>query len=263
MFGPMHVHFSTVASTMDEAARRVRAGDTTTFAVSADEQTAGRGRLGRVWQTFPHHSLAVTYIFRPAQGPHLPLVAALALHRALSSPACAALGRAGVLEIKWPNDLLLNGRKVAGILCENIGARASLVGIGLNLVPPEEGIPPEFAGTFLFESRHELAGLMSALKTAQAGAQNVPDAAWAPLVTEIGTCLSQLIDLYGVNGWGVFYEDYLSHCASIGKKVRWKNAQHQELTGIARGLNEGGQLEMAAEDGTVHVIHSGDIIEYK
>lgn len=240
-----HLHLATTTSTMDEAARRVAEGDTQTFAISASEQTVGRGRRGRPWQTFPHRSLAVTYILHPAQGPHLPLIAALALHQALAPLQSG-------LQIKWPNDLLLNGKKVAGILCENLGTHTSLVGIGLNVTPPEE-IPPEFTGTFLYEGPNSIpSGAQKALTSA-------PDA----LVSQIGTCLLQALNLYWVGGWSALHNNYLQHCVTIGKKVRWITSQKQELTGTARGLNEVGQLEMVAEDGTVHVIHSGDIIEYK
>lgn len=239
-----HLHLATVTSTMDEAARRVAAGDTQTFAISADEQTVGRGRHGRPWQTFPHHSLAVTYILHPSQGPHLPLITALALYEALA-PLGLRITDYG-LQIKWPNDLLLGGKKVAGILCENLGTHTSLVGIGLNLTPPET-VPPEFTGTFLFPADEE--SLATSLPRY--------------LVPVIGTCLLQALDLYRSSGWSALHNNYLQHCVTIGKKVRWITAQKQELTGIARGLNEGGQLEMVAEDGTVHVIHSGDIVEYK
>lgn len=104
--------------------------------VMAREQTAARGRRGRDWAT-PGGNFAGTLILRPRGGPagaaQLSFVAALALYDALGD----ACGPAARLAIKWPNDVLLNGGKVAGILLESSGAGASVqavaVGIGVNL----------------------------------------------------------------------------------------------------------------------------------
>ena len=109
--------------------------------IMAREQTAARGRRGRGWAT-PGGNFAGTLILRPKGGPagaaQLSFVAALALYDALAD----ACGPAARLAIKWPNDVLLNGGKVAGILLESAGAGASVqavaVGIGVNLaVAPE------------------------------------------------------------------------------------------------------------------------------
>lgn len=109
--------------------------------IMAREQTAARGRRGRGWAT-PGGNFAGTLILRPKGGPagaaQLSFVAALALYDALGD----ACGPAARLAIKWPNDVLLNGGKVAGILLESAGAGASVqavaVGIGVNLaVTPE------------------------------------------------------------------------------------------------------------------------------
>ncbi|WP_134726521.1 biotin--[acetyl-CoA-carboxylase] ligase [Paracoccus luteus] len=104
--------------------------------IMARAQTAGRGRRGRAWQ-MPPGNFAATLLTRPAGGPAqaalLSFVAALALHDALG----LASGPAARLAIKWPNDVLLNGGKVAGILLESTGSAAGLeavaVGIGVNL----------------------------------------------------------------------------------------------------------------------------------
>ena len=101
----MLLHLPTTTSTMDIAKSAVEEGKDDIHAILADEQTAGRGRHNRPWLTYPApYGLAVTFILRPATGPHLPLIAALALHEALSAHTFGQK-----LEIKWPNDLLLNG----------------------------------------------------------------------------------------------------------------------------------------------------------
>lgn len=111
------------------------------------DQTEGRGRRGRGW-TMPPGNFAASLVLRPKGGiaaaAQLSFVAALALHEALA----AACGPSARLAIKWPNDVLLNGGKVAGILLESAGhgAEAALiaVGIGVNLAaaPPRDAVEP-------------------------------------------------------------------------------------------------------------------------
>ncbi|MEM6741678.1 MAG: biotin--[acetyl-CoA-carboxylase] ligase [Pseudomonadota bacterium] len=120
-----------VDSTMAEAARRV--GDITEPTwIMAGAQTAARGRQGRVWRA-PPGNFAATLVMRPtgdAEAAALrSFVAALALFDALSG----LTGRADAFALKWPNDVLLHGGKVAGILLERLGDGALLVGIGVNL----------------------------------------------------------------------------------------------------------------------------------
>ncbi|XQZ45305.1 biotin--[acetyl-CoA-carboxylase] ligase [Paracoccus yeei] len=115
--------------------------------IMAHEQVAGRGRRGRAW-VMPAGNFAGTLVLRPGGGPQaaaqLSFVAALALHDALTD----ACGPAARLAIKWPNDVLLNGGKVAGILLESAGSggqvTAVAVGIGVNLaaVPDTGTIEP-------------------------------------------------------------------------------------------------------------------------
>lgn len=217
---------------MDDARRMVEQGDDTTIAISADEQTAGRGRQNRPWITFPApHGLAATFIVRPVAGPHVALVAALALHEALAPHQPS-------LRIKWPNDLLLDGKKLAGILCENVAQKATLIGIGLNLTAPPH-VPPAFAGAFLN-----------------------PTATLPPVTPQsIWACLNRSLTLYRAQGWSeTLHKSYLRHCATIGQSVQWNGAGTQ-VFGKARGLNPDGHLEIVEDDGTVHVIHSGDIVE--
>ena len=110
--------------------------------IMAREQTAGRGRRGRGWQT-QAENFAATYVLRPKGGPAeaalYSFVAALALDEAIARVA----GPNVRLAIKWPNDVLLNGGKIAGILLESLGTGAAVahlaIGIGVNLVHVPEG----------------------------------------------------------------------------------------------------------------------------
>lgn len=143
----MVIWLDSCASTNDEAMRR--ATDRSVRAVCATTQTAGRGRLGRSWSSPPDVGLYLSYIAHPRfsakLGTALPLMAAVAV-----AETCATLGVRPT--VKWPNDLLVNGRKLAGILCEaRINAQKwhAVVGIGLNLHTPPEGWPADVPGIAL------------------------------------------------------------------------------------------------------------------
>jgi BirA family biotin operon repressor/biotin-[acetyl-CoA-carboxylase] ligase len=134
-------------STNDEA--RARLGDPHVGAVATDAQTAGRGRRGRTWFSPPGCGLYLTWIVRgrvaPMHAGVLPLLAGVVTAR-----LCESLGARPML--KWPNDLLLGGRKLAGVLCESrvdAAGMDALVGIGLNLRAPPGGYPPEVPGVAL------------------------------------------------------------------------------------------------------------------
>jgi BirA family biotin operon repressor/biotin-[acetyl-CoA-carboxylase] ligase len=132
------VRYDTVGSTNDEAKRLARAGAEEGTVVWALEQTAGRGRRGRVWVS-PRDNFYASVIVRPDcsvnRAAQLGFVAALAVGDALG----AAVGRLGGLSYKWPNDVLVHGRKIAGILLESELGEGPVpefvvVGVGINLV---------------------------------------------------------------------------------------------------------------------------------
>ena len=133
-----------VDSTLDEAAR-IAPGLAGPEWILAHRQTAARGRRGRSW-VVPEGNLSATLVMRPEGGPELAalrsFVAALALYDAVAE----VTGRTGGLALKWPNDVLLNGGKLAGILLESAGTGGGLgylaIGIGVNLAdaPPPEAV---------------------------------------------------------------------------------------------------------------------------
>jgi BirA family transcriptional regulator, biotin operon repressor / biotin---[acetyl-CoA-carboxylase] ligase len=132
-----------------ESTQRLLAADAPEGAVAvADEQTAGRGRLGREWFATPGSSLLASVVLRPdvptANLPELSLVAGRAVAQALGEVAGVAP------EVKWPNDVLVNGRKVAGILAEAKDGRV-VVGIGINVSQRAEELParPSYPATSL------------------------------------------------------------------------------------------------------------------
>jgi BirA family transcriptional regulator, biotin operon repressor / biotin---[acetyl-CoA-carboxylase] ligase len=135
----------TVDSTNDEAARRLSAGAGTPFVVISREQTRGRGRLGRTWHSKPNGNLYVSFAFRPLLRPErMPTITLW-----IGTNLCDLIASYCRLSprLKWPNDLLLDGRKAGGILTEaRIDAdqiRDLVVGLGLNLQPPNGGWPDD------------------------------------------------------------------------------------------------------------------------
>lgn len=125
--------FDTLDSTSLEAKRRAASGETGPLWIIALEQTSGYGRRGAAWVQ-EHGDVAATFLFRPdapaADLPQLSFVAALAVADAIGRLACAPL------TLKWPNDILANGGKLAGILLELVGPEPPLIalGIGVNVV---------------------------------------------------------------------------------------------------------------------------------
>jgi len=138
--------FFEIGSTNDEALSCARAGAAEGTLIYAVRQTAGKGRLGRKWISPAHSGLYFTLILRPhqplSQWPILTHVASVALFESLRD-----LGKEGIIpnelaiDLKWPNDILLSGKKTAGILLETAlgGAEAAVVGVGVNIAP--ESVP--------------------------------------------------------------------------------------------------------------------------
>ena len=135
--------FDSVGSTSTEAAEAARAGDVGDVWFCALEQTAGRGRRGRPWQTI-HGNLAASLLVVPDADPALAatlgFVAGVALHDALTAIAPGA-----GIALKWPNDVLADGAKLSGMLLEAHkrpdGSLAVVLGIGVNVVAAPEGLP--------------------------------------------------------------------------------------------------------------------------
>ena len=142
------VVLETIDSTNDEAVRRLTAGEGAPFAVIAREQTRGRGRLGRSWLSESNGNLYISFAFRPLLPPDRMPTFTLWIGANLCeliASYCRISPR-----LKWPNDLLIDGRKAGGILTEaRVDAdqiRDLVLGLGLNLLPPQGGWPADLAG---------------------------------------------------------------------------------------------------------------------
>ena len=134
-------------STNDEAWDLLAAGAAVGTVIVADVQTRGRGRSGRTWHLAPRRGLALSVMLLPRERCPLtlvPLLAGLGLAEGLESLSVET-------ELKWPNDVLIGGRKVAGVLCESRSgsgpARTVVMGVGVNVAEGPEDFPPEIQGS--------------------------------------------------------------------------------------------------------------------
>lgn len=228
------VHLAEVGSTNDWVRRhRERLSDGQW--VVADRQTAGRGRLGRAWEAPPGNFTASCLILpthkeRPWH--LLSFVAALALH-----DCCGGLVDPMRLQLKWPNDLLLSGAKLSGILLEtDAAAGAVILGIGVNLVHA----PP-------------VAGRTTAALAAAAADVPTPMA----FADMLGAALNRRRAQWCTQGFDGIRRDWLERAHPVGSilSVRIDGRQRE---GRFQGLADDGALEILI-DGAGHSVHAGDV----
>ncbi|MDD4850281.1 MAG: biotin--[acetyl-CoA-carboxylase] ligase [Gemmiger sp.] len=207
-------------------------------AVYTTSQTAGRGRLGRAWANAAGRALYYTAVLKTplAQPGTLPLLASLVVADALA-------GRYGTAcQIKWPNDILLGGKKIVGILCEGVPG-GILCGIGINLAQPQADF--------------DAAGLPHATSLALAGVavNPAPNADPAALATAITAGLAAALPRFGAEGFAPYRQRYKAACINLGRPV-----QYQGGHGRALDVDEEGRLVVAeAETGGKKRVFTGEV----
>ena len=209
--------------------------------IVADRQTAGRGRRGRNWISESGVGIYMTYVLRPTVQPAhvsgITLLAALAMCEA-TYQECDVLP-----QIKWPNDVIIDGKKICGILTEAVSDFESgridtvVVGIGINYHAPKEGYPDEIK---------EIAG------TVCAEDEKIPR---NELVAAI---IENLCKLYQDLPDKSFMEDYRKWSNVLGKKIRFTSGTDWEY-GTAVAIDEDGGLIVEKEDHTQEILHTGEI----
>ncbi|MDR2845203.1 MAG: biotin--[acetyl-CoA-carboxylase] ligase [Puniceicoccales bacterium] len=240
---PVHC-LDSVDSTNNEAERRLGAGDATPFVVVASEQTAGRGRMGRPWDSRRTGNLYMSFAFRPQIAPENMQTITLDIGLRL----CARLAQKHGLpiQIKWPNDLMCGGRKIAGILTEaRIDAdhvRDIVFGIGLNVNGRLADFPPELRGT---------AGSL-------AHALGSPLDISAVAADCIGAVLDACARFIAHGRTEDFNALWQQHDFLAGKTVTARGAG-KEATGAVAGLDARGALLVRTADGTVLALNAGEV----
>jgi BirA family transcriptional regulator, biotin operon repressor / biotin---[acetyl-CoA-carboxylase] ligase len=235
------VAFETVGSTNAEAIERARSGERGSLWIVAQRQIAGRGRRGRNWVSEPGNLYASLLLSDPAAGNAVSgicFVAALALHDALIE---SAHGLAPAqLKLKWPNDVLLDGRKLAGILVEGVSldqGAAAVVGFGVNC--GHHPASTEFPATDLQTAGYviEPASLLSALGRTM----NARLAKWRR----------------GEN-FAAIRAAWLSRAAGIGRAIEVRLAD-KKVAGTFEAIDPSGALVLLLRDGTRETIAAGDV----
>lgn len=240
--GKEAVYFKTIDSTNDQAKRMAEQGAVHGTLVIADEQTGGKGRRGRSWSTLPDEAVAMTIIVRPDMSTEKASMLTLVMGMAVAS-ACQELLSVPV-RIKWPNDVVVNGKKVCGILTEMSAELHALhylvIGAGINVN----------ITNFPEEIQHVATSLY--LETGQ----KIRRAALVQLCMkyfeEYYEIFWQTEDFTKLKGR---YEEML---VNLEQKV-CVLAPGNEYTGIARGINDIGELLVEKEDGQVEAVFAGEV----
>jgi BirA family transcriptional regulator, biotin operon repressor / biotin---[acetyl-CoA-carboxylase] ligase len=242
-FGKKVTYKTSVKSTQEIAHSLAREGALEGSIVLADEQTGGRGRLGRAWQSPSGTGIWMSLILRP----EIPLQKAPQLTLLIAVAASRAIEKVTGLEaaIKWPNDLLIKGKKVAGILTE-LQAEADsihsvIVGIGMNVNQEKKHFTEEISEI--------------ATSLAIEGGKTYKRAEIA------GAVLQEIENLYRsylVKGFAVIKLLWEARAYSLGKRITARSVTGS-ITGYAKGITDEGVLLLEDDNGEIHSIYSADI----
>ena len=232
------LRLDTIDSTNAEALRRTRAGEHGPLWIVAERQSAGRGRRGRSWVSPPGNLHATLLVIDPAPAalaPQLGFVAGLALHDAASAAAPALAPR---FALKWPNDLLCGGRKIAGILVEGEGDPvAAAIGFGVNC--REHPADAEYPATDF-----------------AADGADVPATALFDLLAAAMT--ERLYQWRRGAGFAAARAAWLERAAGRGNPIRVR-LPDRETTGIFETIDESGRLLLRHATGTLEAIAAGEV----
>ena len=219
MIGTPRVHHRLTDSTNERAKELAAAGAPHGTLVTADEQSAGRGRQGRIW-TAPGGSAVLMSLVLRELDELLPIAAAVAVCEAVPAEA----------SIKWPNDVWIGGRKVAGILVEGRPQEGwAVLGVGLNVTT--DAFPDELAET--------------ATSLRLAGVETTPP----QVIDDVLASLSRWLDAPRDRVLAAWRE----HDALRGERIRWAGGE-----GIAGGIDDSGALLVETDDGPV-TLDAGEV----
>jgi len=231
----------TLPSTNTRALELARGGERGPLWIVARRQTAGRGRRGRHWISPAGNLYATVLLWDPAspdQAAALSFVAALAAHDAIR--ACASSLHAQ-LALKWPNDILCGGAKLAGILIESesvAGKLAVAVGIGVNCL------------------HHPAQTAYPATDLAACGAQVTAEELFCALS---GSMVQRLAQWHRGAGFAAIRADWIARSRGIGQSMRVRTGDC-ELRGCWEAVDEEGQLLLRLADGSLRTITAGDVL---
>jgi BirA family biotin operon repressor/biotin-[acetyl-CoA-carboxylase] ligase len=232
-----------VDSTNAEAARVAGALTGPTW-IMALNQTAARGRRGRGWSN-PAGNFAATLVLHPSEAPEQAALRSFVAALALYDTIVAATGRTQGITLKWPNDVLLNGGKLAGILLESAGHGPRLahlaIGIGVNLrSAPEAG-------------EVEQGALRPVALLSETGADVAPDA----FLTLLAQAYARHEAQFKTYGFGPIRTAWLERAARLGEVITARTSR-AEMTGTFETVDEAGHLVLTTRD-TRHAIPAAEV----
>ena len=242
VFNPQIIRFDSLPSTNLEAMKRAGDGAAEGLCIVAGEQTAGRGRRQREWVSPLGAGLYFSIVLRPqfaqSSWPLLTLMAALAVHDALLAECQLET------DIKWPNDVLVEDKKLCGILAETIdtpAGRAVVVGIGINLT--QSAFPP---------------ALEKIAMSVEAATGAKPD---------LGRVLEALVSMLGkhyevlnaANGNAEIVRSWCTRSSYCQGKLVSVTDGNETFLGTTRGLERDGALRVETDNGEIKVIRAGDV----
>ena len=235
-------HFEEIDSTNAAAKRRFDDGDKGPFWVVADRQTSGRGSRGRPWQTFQGNlfaSLLIVPDFPPRNAAQLSFVACLAVLDTLREFMHDEEEQE--ISLKWPNDVLVNGRKISGVLLES-GTDAKggmdwlVIGIGINLVDFPDGTP--YPATSV---RHECGKTPETIEA----------------IIRLANHVDRYLTQWKREGFGPIRDTWVSYAHGLGGPLKVKLGEDEQL-GLFDSLDETGALMLNTPDGMKRIL-TGDI----
>lgn len=234
-------YFDSIGSTNDEALSWSKQGARDLSLIVADEQTLGRGRLDRRWFTPPRTALAFSLILRPSYAEKPLLSRTVGLAALALSDTLQTLGLDP--QIKWPNDILLNGRKVAGILIEATWfedeVQSIVIGMGINVA--KGSVPSTDILGFPATSLEHILG-------------HVPERN-----VILHAVLANIIALRPHMGTDSFMSAWEKKLAYYGRQVRVEMGGEKSVSGKVIGLESDGSLKLRDDDGKIMAVRFGDV----
>lgn len=237
-------YFPEIDSTNAQARQLAENGAAEGEVVIAESQSQGRGRLGRRWQSPPFVNLYLSVILRPRLPPiHVPQLTLMGAV-ALADTAAAFISQAPA--IKWPNDILVNGKKLAGILteasCDAERVNYVILGIGVNLNYRVDRMPEEIRAraTSIVELTRQEVNRESFLSR---------------LIQDLDRCYGELEEA----GFAAIARQWEARCSLSGRRVRVESLD-QVVLGRAQGIDRDGALLVEDDHGKVQRVIAGDVI---
>lgn len=243
MFGERIQLHEEVASTQDVALEALLSGSPEGTLVLAETQTKGRGRFGRAWHSPPGKGIYMSFLLQPG----VPLFQASQMTLLLSVALCRAVRKTAKANatIKWPNDILVDGKKVSGILVETIAeadrVKAMIAGIGIDVNFSAEDFPPEL--------RESATSLYLAV-----GERTDRE----ELIAEFFAQFTKLYQVYQEEGFAPIRNLWIALSSTLHAPVTVTTPQ-RVISGIAEGISEDGALYVRDDQGSVHTLYSGDL----